>query len=195
MAVTGSSTVQALRVGPGVLMWAPLGSTAPTDLTTAWDAAWSGIGYTEEGHELVYTPTFEERRVAEEDLAIGDFLTQSTLNLRFAMAQISPLRLSLAFNGGTIDGTLETDTVTKWEPPGTGVFVPRMLGWQSTDGLERAVVYKVTQVGAVTIPRRRAPAAANIPVDMKAGQPDAGVSLVPWTYFAANTLAEAAEAA
>lgn len=188
MPPVGADTAQALRVGPGVLMYAPEGTTPPTDLTTAFDPAWQGIGYTEEGHELVYQPTFEDRRVAEEDLPLGTFLTDAQLNLRFSMAQINSDRLTLAFNGGTVDATLETNTVTRWRPPAAGVFTPVMLAWQSTDGQERLVIFKVTQVGTVTIPRRRAPAAAAIPVDFKAGQPDSGVSAVPWEYYNLNTL-------
>lgn len=173
MAPPGASVTQALRIGPGALRWAPIGSTVPDDLATAWDAAWSGLGYTEDGKEMENAPSFEDRRVAEELLPLATYQTEAAMNVRVALSQINTDNLKLMFNGGSVS-TPATDTSVIYTPPEAGVFVPVMLGWEADDGEERMVWSKVTQVGSVTVPRRKAPAAANIPLDFKVGVPDTG---------------------
>lgn len=182
MPPAGANVVQALRVGPGELRWAPLGSPIPADLDTPWDAAWSGLGYTEDGHEMERAGTFEERRVAEELLALATYQTEATGNMRFALAQINTDNLQLMFGGGSVAAPGADGSVV-YTPPAAGEFTDIMLGWEADDTphpLERIVFTRVTQVGAVTVPRRRAPQAANLPLDFKMGVPDGGGPPLHW---------------
>lgn len=167
MAHPGAQPLEATRVDPGVLYSAPAGTTLPADLTTALDGAFVPLGYTNEGHEFEGTPTFEDVRVAEEIVSLATYKTDEVLNWRFAARQLNAANLQLAFGGGTIDATLETNTVTKYTPPGAGVFTPVILVWEATDGLERWVYKRCIQVGTVNIPRRQAPDAAMIPMDFR----------------------------
>lgn len=181
-AVPGADVRAALRVGPGHLYIAPEGSTIPTDLMTAWDAAWTGLGYTESGHEFRIQPTFEERPVAEELVALDSFETQRTYMVAFALAQITAENLQTALNGGTItpSGVAPNEIVT-FEPPAPGDVTKIMIGWQAIDGLERLVWKRCQQEGQITIPRRKAPEAANIPAEFKVFIPLDGS--VPWAHI------------
>lgn len=182
MSVPGADVRAALRVGPGQLYVAPEGSTEPTDLATAWDPAWTGLGYTEEGHEFRIQPTFESRQVAEELVDLDEFETNREYMVAFALAQLTATNLQTAMNGGTIvaSGTAPNEIVT-FEPPVPGDVTKVMLGWQAIDGLERVVWKRCQQRGQIVIPRRKAPAAANIPCEFKVLIPLAGGA--PFTHI------------
>jgi hypothetical protein len=149
-----------VRTGPGRLYIAPVGSTEPTDLTTAWAAAWVDLGYTEEGHSFSSSPSFDPVEVAEEVDPISYEMTGREMTVGFTLAQVTATNLSRALNGGTI--TTGTGIVTI-EPPDPGDEVRVALGWESLDGQERWVWRKCMQTGNVEIARRKAPAKASIP--------------------------------
>lgn len=58
----------AVRVGPGWLYIAPLDSDEPAGLTAAWPAAWTPLGYTDQGSSFVFESSFEDVVVAEVSL-------------------------------------------------------------------------------------------------------------------------------
>lgn len=93
-----------LRVGPGWLRIGLVGSVEPTDLTTAWDASWTLLGYTEEGHEAAIEPNFEPLEVAEELTPVRYDETSRNMRISFSLAEITALNLKRALNGGTVTG-------------------------------------------------------------------------------------------
>lgn len=162
----------AVRVGPGVLYIAPIGSTEPTDLATAWDAAWVALGYTDEGSSFTFENTFEDVMVAEEYEPVEVLQTARQINVSFAAAELTADNLQTAFNGGTIttSGTAPDEIVT-FEPPAAGDATPVMVGWEADDELERWIFRRCVQVGSVEIQRRKAPQKALIPVQFRATKP------------------------
>lgn len=150
-----------IRVGPGILKIAPVGSTEPVDLTTAWAAAWVDLGYTEEGHAFSASPSFEPVEVAEEIDPIRYEPTGREMSVEFAAAEMTALNLSRAMNGGTV--TTGTGIVT-YEPPSPGAEVRVALGWESLDKKERWIWRRCLQTGDVEIARRKAPDKATIPM-------------------------------
>lgn len=169
--MTGDPT--AVRVGPGKLYIAPIGSSEPTDLETPWDEAWVPLGYTDEGSSITFDNTFEDVMVAEELEAILTLQTARQINVTFALAEITAANMQRAFNGGTIQ---TSDGVITYEPPDAGDYTPVMLGWEADDGLERLVFRRCVQVGSVEIARRKAPDKATIPVEFRANKPDGAKS-------------------
>lgn len=169
----------AVRVGPGVLYIAPLGSTEPTDLTTAWDAAWIDLGYTEEGSSFVFDNTFEDVMVAEEMEPVAILQTARNITINLSAAELTATNIQRAFNGGTItpSGVAPAEIVT-FEPPAAGDKTEVMIGWESDDALERWVFRKCLQVGSVEIARRKAPDAARIPMSFRCMKPAGAESFV-----------------
>lgn len=163
----------AVRVGPGKLYIAPLSSTEPTDLATPWDHAWTLIGYTDAGPEFVMGATFEDVRVAEELDPVATFQTERSLRVNFDAAEITARNLQIAMNGGDIN---VGGTVTTFEPPATGEYTYVMLGWEADDHLERWCFRKCLNVAESTIPRRRAPDKAVIPMGFQVSVPSAGAA-------------------
>lgn len=144
----------AVRVGPGTLYTAPLGSTEPTDLATAWDAAWIELGYTDQGSTFTFNQTFEDVTVEEELDPLKTMQTARQVLIAFALAELTATNMQRALNGGTI--TSGTGIVT-FEPPTVGEATELMLGWEADDALERWVFRQCTQVGSLELPRRKAP--------------------------------------
>lgn len=161
----------AVKVGPGALYVAPLGTTAPADLATPWGVAWIPLGYTEEGHEFAAENTFEAIEVAEELLPIRQEQTGSNLTVEMALAEMTAKNVQLALNGGTITSG---DGFVTFEPPELGEATRVALGWESQDHLERWVWYKCLQTGNVAIARRKAPAKATIPTTFTVEIPTGG---------------------
>lgn len=156
----------AVKVGPGLLYIAAAGTPLPADLTTAWGAAWTQMGYTEEGHGFTSTPSYDPIEVAEELLPIRYEATGAEYRVEFALAEITAKNFQTAFNGGTLTtsgvGAAQT---TKFTPPlATADPIRVALGWQSQDGKERWVWYKCLQTGASERAARKAPAKATIPM-------------------------------
>lgn len=151
-----------VRLGPGVLKVAPLGTAIPTDLATAWNVAWVDLGYTEEGHAVRMTTNVEPVPVAEELDPISYEPTGREMSVAFAAAQMTALNLSYALNGGTI--TSGTGIVT-FEPPDPGDITRVMLGWESTDALERWVFKRCISTGDIEIARRKAPDKSTVPME------------------------------
>ena len=169
MAVPGADPTLLRYDGPGYLFMAPLGSTLPTDLTTAWDAAWVPLGYTAEGSTFSIEPNFESITVAEELEEIDVVETGRIYTINYALAQITAANLQAAQNGGTI--TTGTGIVT-YTPPVPGDVTHRMLGWESVAGDERIAWKKCVQTGNVSIARQKAPNMATIPQTWRAVKPD-----------------------
>lgn len=174
-----------VRVGPGMLYIAALGSTEPTDLATAWDAAWVDLGYTTEGSTFTFDNTFEDVPVEEELDPIATLQTQRLTTVAFAAAELTARNLQIALNGGTI--TAGTGIVT-FEPPDAGDFTSVMVGWEADDGLERWIFRKCTQVGSTEITRRKAPNIAALPMEFRCAKPTgeaAFAAIIDTDYVAA----------
>lgn len=158
----------AVRVGPGLLRIAPIGSTVPPDLETPWAVAWTLLGYTAEGSNFVFNNTFEDVMVAEELEPIHILQTARQIDINTQLAEITARNMEIAFNGGTI---IDGGTEISFEPPPAGEYTAAMLGWEATDGLERWIFRRVIQVGSVDIPRRKAPDKAVLPMSFRATKP------------------------
>lgn len=157
-----------VKVGPGIIYIAPVGSTEPTDLITAWDAAWVELGYTEAGHRFAYTPAYEPIDVAEELDPIRYESTGRQLSVGFSMAEMTARNLQIAFNGGTItpSGVAPNEIVT-FEPPDLGAETRVAIGWESDDGNERWVYRKCLQTGTSEMARAKSPAKTVIAADFR----------------------------
>lgn len=165
-------TPAAVKLGPGLLYVAPIGTTEPTTLTGALPSAWVALGYTEEGSEITFEMSFEDVPVAEELDPVKVVATGRMTTVQFELAQLTARNLSVAFNGGTITGP--TGGYVTFDPPDLGEEERLMLVWQADDNEERWLFRRVLQVGSVTIARRKAPDKATIPCEFKCEIPTDG---------------------
>lgn len=173
--------VETLALGPGKLLVAPVGSAEPADLTTAWNAAWKEIGYTDEGSELAFDLTWDDVTVAEEVDPVGQVLKERVTSVSFAMAEVTVRNLRIALNGGTITSGTGIQT---YVPPAASAEGFLAIGFESDDAQERWVFRKTKQSGKVALKRRKGADKTVIPVTMKVFKP---TGLDPWKWIAANS--------
>ena len=172
--------VNAIALGPGTLYTAAVGAAEPATLVAAWDAAWTDLGYTFEGHTFSSESTVEEVEVAEELVPLLYVTTKVVAKAEFTLAEVTATNLSRALNGGTI--TTGSGFVT-FEPPAIGAETRRAYAWQSTDGEERMVWRQCFNSGTVEINRRKGADKAGIPFELNLEKPS---GLQPWKYYAVS---------
>jgi hypothetical protein len=111
---------------------APVGSTAPTDVTTAWAAAWLDLGYlTPDGITINPGQTTADVNVWQDQYPIRRIHQTSSLAVQFTLKQWTGTTLPLLFGGGTVATATGVSTYT---PPTAGVVDERALGLEFTDG-------------------------------------------------------------
>jgi hypothetical protein len=103
-------------VGPARILIAPLGTTEPVISAdpVVWDAAWKEVGYTDDGLQFAYNPTFKDTTVDEEMAPIDSFLNGETATLACKMAEPTLDNLAYAISAST-----KTTVVAATGVPGT----------------------------------------------------------------------------
>lgn len=168
-------TPAAVKLGPGLLYVAAIGTTEPTTVSGALPSAWVALGYTDDGSEITFDMTFEDVPVAEELDPVKVVATGRMASAKFNLAQMTARNLSVAFNGGTITGP--TGGSVTFEPPDLGEEERLMLIWQADDNAERWLFRRVLQVGSVTMARKKAPDKATIPCEFRTEIPTDGSAI------------------
>lgn len=166
---------QSVALGPGQLFIAVLGSTEPTDLSTAWDAAWKPLGYTNDGSQQSYAPSYDDVEVAEELDPVDSVPTGRKITVSFDLAENTALNYKRAMNGGTITVSgVAPDQIFKFEPPALGTETQVMIGFESEDHAERWVWRQCKQTGSSETSRKKGADKALIPMEFTCYPPDAG---------------------
>lgn len=180
----------AVRFGkPGKLYIAALGTAEPTNVSTAWNAAFVPLGYTDEGSTFTSELSTEDVQVAEELEPIAVATTGRVTAVNVALAELTQRNLSIALNGGTIvtpDGQNWT-----FEPPDMGNETRYMLGWDasadpSTNDL-RFLFRRVLTVGNLDLGNRKGAEKATLSVTFRLEKPADGTSK-PFKVWGAGTL-------
>ncbi len=164
-----------VKLGPGRLTYAPLGTAEPASASAVLPSAWRPVGYTEDGTEVATNITSEDIEVAEEFDPIDNVMTARSTVVNVTMAEARKSNLSLALGG---DGTA-TDDGDGFEFPDPATIPGVMLVWDSdltdtpTATNRRWIFRKVKPSGNVTVVRRKAPAKNSISASLTAVKPDA----------------------
>ncbi len=184
-----------VRTGPGKIFLAALGSTVPTWAVTgsvfsnSWDAAWTSVGYTDDGLTITLGRSVEDVEVAEEFYPIARKTTQMNGSATFSMAGVNLANLKFALNGGSwaTTGTGAT-TMNKYSPPSPGSEVRCMLAWIGDAADEVFIAYQVYQSGELSWARQKGAAKASLSgLTFDFEVPSTGVSADVWNYYTAGT--------
>jgi hypothetical protein len=132
-----------VRVGvEGHLYVAPLGTTMPTDVTTALAAAWVELGYTETGPSMSVDTEREDFVPWQSKNPVRSVVTGQTMTSTFTLWQRNSDTLKLAFGGGTV--TLSGAGPAKlYTPPPAGLD-ERAFVYEIIDGttIDRYLLYR-----------------------------------------------------
>lgn len=170
-----------IKIGPGTLYAAPLGTLEPTSVTAPWPSGWTPLGYTDTGTEFDVTPATAAVTVEEEYWDIKEVLTGMTSTLVFALAETTAQNWALMLNAGIGNGTTNFGQAPNisgtnpdgsvWiEPPDIGTEVRVMLGWDALpkaeaynsamDPFGRLIARQCLQTGAMKVMRQKGNAKA-----------------------------------
>lgn len=156
-----------VKLGPGTLYVAKLGTTEPVAVTGAWPSGWQELGYTDAGSQFDYAIASDPVEVEEELFPIGYEPTGATGSMTFALAEQTAENLLIALNAGVAsdraaDTTGDLTGGGKWvEPPALEVIKRVMVGWdaldanQNGDAFGRIVARQCLQTGSLSIVRRK----------------------------------------
>lgn len=127
----------AVRVGvTGKVYVAPLGTTLPTDVTTALNAAFVSVGFiSEDALVEQLNITTERLRAWQRPVGIRSLTTEVEWTFQFGMLETSPLVLDLYYGGAETDVT-------------GGVASTGILAWPTST--QRAMVVEIEDGDVIT---------------------------------------------
>lgn len=174
MAAGGTPTN--VKLGPGRLFYAPLGTAEPTNCSTALPSAWLSLGYTENGTEIATAISAEDIDVAEEIDPIDKVMTKRTTTVTVELAESTKRRLMLAMGAGA--SYSEDSTPVELPDELTAV----MMVWDALDTPDatnrRWLFRTVKPAGTVTTVKRKAPAKSTIVATMQCQRPSASAAAI-----------------
>lgn len=105
-----------------IALWlGPVGSTFPTDATTAPGAAFYHAGHTtEDSLNFETSPEFDQFRSAQSDYPVLSFQTADGASIQIDMAQWNTNNLKAAFGGGRVEEVPSASGTYKFTPPAIG---------------------------------------------------------------------------
>jgi hypothetical protein len=176
---TTTTSANAVRVGPGALYAAPLGTEEPGP-SGAWPSAWVPLGLTTDGSTDTLDRATADVVAAELFEPVATYTTSQTETVAFTLLNLTARNLQMALNGGLVTPTAAAGFV-EVEQPEPGMEQRVMLGWDAADGKERSFWRKCVQTGSIAIARQKAPNASTVPCAFRAEVPaDGSKSRVQW---------------
>ena len=184
-----------IKTGPGILRYAPLGTTIPT-LTAAANLIvgtwtnWVSVDSTDEGVTFAESTDTSPIEVAESLYPVKTVTTSKTGTVTVNLSQIDTLNWKLASNGGTITTTGTGATkLDKYVPPLAGSEIRVMLSFVSYDDTEALVWPQVFNSGGFETQRGKFDSKAGLPLSFSVELPDPAVLTTPYERFTAGSLA------
>lgn len=193
-----SPTIQPgqIKTGPGLILYAPLGTTIPTisatasKLTGTW-TNWLEVGATDAGLTFSESTDSSPIRVAESQYDIRTVVTSKAGTVAFNMNHVSDVNWRLAANGGTLTTTGTGATkMGVYIPPLIGAEVRVMFGFRSLDDEEILVWPQVFNTGGFETERGAIDAKHGLPVTFTVEMPDPAVLTTPYKRWTAGGLSQ-----
>jgi hypothetical protein len=119
----------------GKILVAAVGTTAPTDVTTAWAAAWWDLGYaTDDGVTLTDSKTINGKAAWQSFYPVRRIVTARDFQAKFTLIQWNMATIEFAYGGGQISSL--GGGVYRFTPPSPEVIDERALGVEWVDGIK-----------------------------------------------------------
>jgi hypothetical protein len=149
--------------GSGVLYVAPLGTSLPNldgTIPVVWPSGWKAVGYTEDGVEIQYTPTFKDVVVDEEMAPIDNFLSAEKATVSAKLAEATLVNLQRAIAGSKLSSASGSpDKATTLKVGSSALDNQVMLGFEgpapSTQVTRIFIAYKAKAIGAIALKVQR----------------------------------------
>ncbi|MGW4728847.1 phage tail tube protein [Streptomyces shenzhenensis] len=143
----------------GSILMAPKGTTAPADLDTPWDAAWTDLGFmSDDGVSMEYSTDVEDINAWQSLSPVRRILTSVDMTLGFTAIELKARTVTAYFPGSTI--SLVSGTVHRLDIPSAPGPQEYAFGLEWIDGeiKNRLVIPRgeITDRGAISLGRSSA---------------------------------------
>ncbi|MFD5629779.1 MULTISPECIES: phage tail protein [unclassified Streptomyces] len=148
--MAGNNSSEIRVAGTGRILVAPVGTTAPADVTTAWAAAWRDLGYTSaDGIKLSKKDKLDPVETWQSVSPARFIYSDRDLTLKFQLLQLNDDTLPFFMGGDAATETATSSGIYKYDLAADPKFNEKALGIEFTDGT--AITYRfVISRGQVT---------------------------------------------
>ncbi|MEU6087380.1 phage tail protein [Streptomyces sp. NPDC047085] len=148
--MAGNNSNEIRVAGTGRILVAPVGTTAPADVTTAWAAAWKDLGYTStDGIKLSKKDKLDPVDTWQSVSPARFIYSDRDLTVKFQLMQLNEDTLPFFMGGDAVAETAAGSGLYKYDLASAPKFNEKALGIEFTDG--SAITYRfVIPRGQVT---------------------------------------------
>ncbi|MEU9348584.1 phage tail protein [Streptomyces sp. NPDC048278] len=148
--MAGSNANEIRVAGTGRILVAPVGTTAPTDVSTAWAAGWKDLGYTsQDGIKLAKKDKLDPVETWQSVSPARFIYSDRDLTVKFQLLQLNEDTLPFFMGGDAVAETAANSGIYKYDLSADPKFNEKALGIEFSDGTD--VTYRfVVARGQVT---------------------------------------------
>ncbi|MBZ3908787.1 phage tail protein [Streptomyces brasiliscabiei] len=148
--MAGSNANEIRVAGTGRILVAPVGTTAPTDVTSAWGSGWKDLGYTsQDGIKLAKKDKLDPVETWQSVSPARFIYSDRDLTVKFQLLQLNEDTLPFFMGGDAVAETTTGSGVYKYELAADPKFNEKAMGIEFSDGTDITYRFVVSR-GQVT---------------------------------------------
>ncbi|MFE7838014.1 phage tail protein [Streptomyces sp. NPDC057474] len=148
--MAGSNANEIRVAGTGRILVAPVGTTVPTDVTSAWAADWKDLGYTsQDGIKLAKKDKLDPVETWQSVSPARFIYSDRDLTVKFQLLQLNEDTLPFFMGGDAVAETAANSGVYKYDLAADPKFNEKALGIEFSDGTDITYRFVVAR-GQVT---------------------------------------------
>ncbi|MEW2399586.1 phage tail protein [Streptomyces sp. NPDC046862] len=148
--MAGTNANEIRVAGTGRILVAPVGTTAPADVTTAWGAGWKDLGYTsQDGIKLAKKDKLDPVETWQSVSPARFIYSDRDLTVKFQLLQLNEDTLPFFMGGDAVAETAANSGLYKYELSADPKFNEKALGIEFSDGKDITYRFVVAR-GQVT---------------------------------------------
>ncbi|MDX3711352.1 phage tail tube protein [Streptomyces europaeiscabiei] len=148
--MAGSNANEIRVAGTGRILVAPVGTTAPTDVTSAWGSGWKDLGFTsQDGIKLAKKDKLDPVETWQSVSPARFIYSDRDLTVKFQLLQLNEDTLPFFMGGDTVAETTTGSGVYKYELAADPKFNEKAMGIEFSDGTDITYRFVVSR-GQVT---------------------------------------------
>lgn len=133
--MAGTNANEIRVAGTGRILVAPVGATAPADVTTAWAAEWRDLGYTsQDGIKLAKKDKLDPVETWQSVSPARFIYSDRDLTVKFQLLQLNEDTLPFFMGGDAVAETAANSGVYKYDLSADPKFNEKALGIEFKDG-------------------------------------------------------------
>ncbi|MDX2526596.1 phage tail tube protein [Streptomyces europaeiscabiei] len=148
--MAGSNANEIRVAGTGRILVAPVGTTAPTDVTSAWGSGWKDLGFTsQDGIKLAKKDKLDPVETWQSVSPARFIYSDRDLTVKFQLLQLNEDTLPFFMGGDAVAETTTGSGVYKYELAADPKFNEKAMGIEFSDGTDITYRFVVSR-GQVT---------------------------------------------